>query len=407
MPDAPEQTAIGPDVLRVAMDHARRGVNLQVALRGVLVAFVALTVVFVPPAHDVFACALVAAGYALWALAVFLWTRGGSDAPVRLAWVALLMDLLVLGSLTLLTGLSTPQSWTADVLTAGFLLIPVLAATQLRVHVCAAVAAATLVVYLVAAIATKESNAEPWGSLLLRSAIVAGVGLGCIGLSRIQRSRVDTIGTLVNDRTDLLDQLTGIEEHERRALSEALHDGALQYVLAARQDLEDARDTGDAESFDRIEEALLESSRLLRTTVSELHPAVLDRAGLTAALGDLVRTAAGRAGFVGEVLTDGWPDERTPLDGILYRTARELVGNAAKHAKASTLQLSLTRDDDRVRLVVADDGVGLPADAMTSSLRRGHIGLASHRVRIEAAGGTFTAAPATPSGTVVTVQLPL
>ncbi|GEL22544.1 hypothetical protein PSU4_14980 [Pseudonocardia sulfidoxydans NBRC 16205] len=407
MPDAPERAAIGPDVMRVAMDHARRGVDLQVVLRGVLVAFVALTVAFVPPAHDVFACTLVAAGYAMWALAVFLWTRGGSDAPVRLAWVALLVDLLVLGSLTLLTGLSTPQSWTADVLSAGFLLIPVLAATQLRVHICAAVAGATLVVYLAAAIATQESNAEPWGSLLLRTAIVAGVGLGCIGLSRIQRSRVDTIGTLVNDRTDLLDQLTGIEEHERRALSEALHDGALQYVLAARQDLEDARDTGDAESFDRIEEALLESSRLLRTTVSELHPAVLDRAGLTAALGDLVRTAAGRAGFDGEVSTDGWPDGRTPLDGLLYRTARELVGNAATHAKASTVRLSLAREGDHARLVVADDGVGLPPDAMTTSLRRGHIGLASHRVRIEAAGGTFTAAASAPTGTVVTVDLPL
>ena len=164
---------------------------------------------------------------------------------------------------------------------------------------------------------------------------------------------------------------------------------------------------GDAASFDRIEEALLESSRLLRTTVSELHPAVLDRAGLTAALGDLVRTAAGRAGVVGEVSTDGWPDERTPLDGILYRTARELVGNAAKHASASTLRLSLTGSDGCARLVVADDGVGLPADAMTTSLRRGHIGLASHRVRIEAAGGTFTAAPAAEGGTVVAVQLPL
>ncbi|WP_098957472.1 sensor histidine kinase [Pseudonocardia sp. N23] len=408
MPVAGEPDPIGPDVMRVAMNHARRGVNLQVTLRGVLVAFVALTVAFVPPAHDVLACAIVAGGYALWALAVYVWTRGGgSDAPVRLAWVALLMDVLVLGSLTLLTGLSTPQSWTSDVFAAGFLLIPVLAATQLRAQVCAAVAGATLVAYLAAAIATQEANAEPWGSLLLRTAIVAGVGLGCVGLSRIQRSRVETIGQLVNDRTDLLDQLTGIEEHERRVLSENLHDGALQYVLAARQDLEDARDTGDAGAFDRIEEALRESSRLLRTTVSELHPAVLDRAGLTAALGDLVRTAAGRAGFAGEVSTDGWTQERTPLDGLIYRTARELVGNAATHAKASTLRLSLARLDDRVRLVVADDGIGLPTDAMASSLRRGHIGLASHRVRIEAAGGTFTASPNTPSGTVVTVELAL
>ncbi|MFC7656067.1 hypothetical protein ACFQV8_05545 [Pseudonocardia benzenivorans] len=79
VPTEPEP--VGPDVLRVAMDHARRGVNLQVALRWVLVVFVALTVVFVAPAQQVLSCALIAGGYALWALAVFLWTRGGSDTP--------------------------------------------------------------------------------------------------------------------------------------------------------------------------------------------------------------------------------------------------------------------------------------------------------------------------------------
>ena len=102
-----------------------------------------------------------------------------------------------------------------------------------------------------------------------------------------------TIGRLAQARSGLLAELTGLEERERRALSEHLHDGALQYVLAARFDLDDARETGDPAAFDRLEQALAESTRLLRSTVAELHPAVLARAGLPSALRDLATRGRG------------------------------------------------------------------------------------------------------------------
>ena len=63
-------------------------------------------------------------------------------------------------------------------------------------------------------------------------------------------------------------------------LAEELHDGALQYVLAARQDLEDIRPKDGAESFDRVDYALRESTTLLRSKVTQLHPAVLEQLGL-------------------------------------------------------------------------------------------------------------------------------
>jgi len=405
----PEVTAVEPpEVTAVAMEHARRGVALQVALRWVLVGFVALTVLTVPPPRFVGVCVAIAAGYALWALAVALWTRQGQASAVRLAWLALLVDVVVLGALTLLTGVATPQSWTSDVFTTGFLLIPVLAATQLRRWVCAAVVVPTAVVYFLAAVATREANAEPWTSLLLRSLVVVGVGLGCVGLSRIQRSRVRTIGRLVQARSALLAELTGLEERERQALSEHLHDGALQYVLAARFDLDDARETGDPAAFDRLEQALAESSRLLRSTVAELHPAVLARAGLPSALRDLAAAAAARGGLTIDLDVDGWPPgERTTADALLYRTATELLNNVVKHAQATTASVTLELTDAAARLVVADDGVGLPANASAGALRRGHIGLASHARRIDAAGGRIPSTANPPHGTVVTVELPV
>src|SRR3954468_21599581 len=385
MPAPDISTEVGPEVTASAVEHARRGVRLQVALRWGLVGFVALTVLTVPPAHDVMACAVIAALYAAWALGVALWARH-ERASFRVAWLALVVDVVVLGVLTLLTGVATPQSWTSDVFTTGFLLVPVLAATQLRPWVCAAVVGPTALVYLLAGIATREANAEPWPSLLLRTLIVAGVAVGCVGLSRIQRSRVRTIGRLVRTRTELLGEVAAVEERERRTLSEHLHDGALQYVLAARMDLEDARDTGDPAAFDRLEVALAESTRLLRSTVAELHPAVLERAGLGASLRDLARAAGARGGFAVETTTDGWPaDLRTPADPLLYRTARELLANVEKHAHAQSVTVELSRADGWARLAVADDGVGMSDGAGEQAVGRGHIGLASHAVRIEAA----------------------
>jgi two-component system NarL family sensor kinase len=396
------------EVDAVALQHARRGVALQVALRWVLVGFVALTVIAVPPPRFVGVCAAIAGGYALWALAVALWTRRGHPAAARMAWLALLVDVVVLGVLTLLTGVATPQSWTSDVFTTGFLLIPVLAATQLRVWVCTAVVVPTAAVYFLAAVATQEANAEPWTSLLLRTLVIVGVALGCIGLSRIQRSRVRTIGRLAQARSGLLAELTGLEERERQALSENLHDGALQYVLAARFDLDDARETGDPAAFDRLEQALAESTRLLRSTVAELHPAVLARAGLPSALRDLAAAAAARGGLAVTVDAEGWPaGERTNADPLLYRTAAELLNNVVKHAEAGAATVTLELADETARLVVADDGVGMPENAAGGALRRGHIGLASHTLRIDAAGGRFTSAANPPHGTVVTVELPV
>jgi len=291
---------------------------------------------------------------------------------------------------------------------SGFVLVPVLAAATLRPRVCAAVAGPAVLVYLAAGIATQSANEEPWASLLLRTLAVAGVAVASVGLSWIQRSRVSTIRSLVQARTELLAELTDLERRERRTLSEQLHDGALQYVLAARQDVDEARDTGAAEAFDRLDEALLESSRLLRSTVAELHPAVLERAGLPAAVRDLVASAAARGGFAAEVDLDGWPaDRRTPVDGLIYRTARELLGNVVKHAGAGLVHVGLTLVDGDARLTVSDDGVGVAQADVARRLGEGHIGLASHALRLEAAGGGLTVRPASAGGTVATVTLPV
>ena len=280
-----------------------------------------------------------------------------------------------------------------------------MAATELCPRVCAAVVIPTVVVYLAAAIATQDANAEPWASITLGTCVLAGVGAGCIGLSAIQRSRVMTISSLARDRTHLLAELISLERRERQVLAEHLHDGALQYVLAARQDLDEIGGDAD-EAVPRVRQALDESSRLLRSTVTELHPAVLERVGLPAALGDLVRRAAAQGRRTALLDVHHWPAQRTSADTLLFGAARELLSNVVKHSHATSVDVALGLWGPFARLVVADNGRGLPTDAAPRGPADGHIGLASHALRIEAAGGRLTLRPGRPTGTVVTVELP-
>src|SRR4051794_23577723 len=115
-----------PELLAILVAHAYRGVRVQVFLRLVLLLFMAATLVFEPPADDVVACTLIIAWYALWTVGVWVWaSRGGVD-PIRWIWVALVVDTCVLGVLALVAGISSEQSWTADILGNGLFLIPLL-----------------------------------------------------------------------------------------------------------------------------------------------------------------------------------------------------------------------------------------------------------------------------------------
>jgi two-component system NarL family sensor kinase len=203
----------------------------------------------------------------------------------------------------------------------GLFLIPLIAAAQLSPRISGMIAIPTVVAFVATSWITKSSNDEPWASILLSTTVLAGLAAGSVALSRIQRSKVETIEQLAGQRTQLLEQLLGLE-NERQALAERVHDGALQYVLVARQDLDDVRG-GSAEAVVRVESALGEASQLLRDVARELHPEVLARLGLKSALAHLAASVGTRSDLAVEVDSQTWPDdERSDADHVLYSGAR-------------------------------------------------------------------------------------
>ena len=104
---------------------------------------------------------------------------------------------------------------------------------------------------------------RPRTSTLVHVVATLAVGAGCVGLTIVQRSRVLTISRALAERERLLRQLLDVECRERQQLADRLHDEALQYVLAARMDFEEACDRLSPDAVRRIDVALSRASAFL------------------------------------------------------------------------------------------------------------------------------------------------
>jgi two-component system NarL family sensor kinase len=402
-----------PGLARTLVAQRYRGVKLQFGMRVALVLFLVATLALTPPAPYTTQCALVVLAYAGWCGALAFWAARDDMGPVRRGWLLLVVDASALSAITLVAGRSADHTWTSDILVYGFFLIPIVAAAQVRPLVCGWVCAATELAFVVSSSVNRVPNGEPWRSVILHSLVLAALSAGCVALSFIQRWRLITIAALASERSALLQELLGLERRERSDLAERLHDGALQYVLAARQDLTELIETHPDASvmatLDRLDLAMTEAGALLRSTVAQLHPAVLEGAGLPAALRDLATDLERRTDVAVEIDVPGsWVSSGS--DPLLYSAARELLTNVGKHARAAHARVLLigrgaANGSGQVALVIADDGCGM-SDDREQKVARGHIGLASLGIRVAAAGGSVSVSTAHGRGTEVVVSLP-
>ena len=225
----------------------------------------------------------------------------------------------------------------------------------------------------------------------------------------IERNRHEhEIEVLAEQRGRLVAQTLEAEERVRRRVSEAIHDGSLQDLLAARQDLVEAGEGhgDDARGLlNRGREGIERAVGGLRQAVQDLHPVVLQHAGLEAALMAAADHAAGTGGFVPRVSVD--PQACGPRDDLVLSLARELLANAAKHAGAGVVTVTVAAGPAGIALEVADDGAGMGHGRVADAPRGGHIGLASVAERVEAIGGTLEIVSEPGAGTAVKTLLPL
>ena len=183
------------------------------------------------------------------------------------------------------------------------------------------------------------------------------------------------------------------EDRARRGISEALHDGPLQDLLALGHDVERLRPAGESDEahLSRVRDGLARAVRQIREVMLDLHPVQLQVGGLQSALQAICAQQAATAGYACAVEIE--PAAAGRRDELVMSLARELLRNAAKHARAGEVLVRVALEDGALRLDVIDDGVGIPPERLGEALGEGHIGLASSRERAEAIGGSFRVGP--------------
>jgi two-component system NarL family sensor kinase len=348
------------------------------------------------PNRPAFAIALLL--YAVWSAAalVVVYLR-----PVgsRFALAATVVDVCAVTILVLLSGGAFSQARVA------YFIVPIAVAFRFRPLVTAIAAAGTVVAYLAQALVHPAAGRpEAIRFVALFAGFLAWVGLAAVLLSAVLARRTRRIADLAAMRERLLADTLNAEERERKALAEGLHDHAIQNLLSARHDVEEAAQELDHPALRRAEETLGETLDDLREAIFELHPQVLDAVGLAGALPAVAERAARRGGF--RVHFELRSRSRHPQERLLLAVAGELLANVAEHAEATDVTVTLADEDGEVVLRVDDDGRGFRQADAGQLLGAGHIGLATHGVRVESAGGRLVVRSAPGAGTTAEVRLP-
>ena len=321
------------------------------------------------------------------------------EAGERFALVATAIDIAAIGMLAVLSGGAYSHARLA------FFLVPVAVAFRFRPSITALAVVVTTATYVIQAAAhPAASQPDAVRFIATQAGFLAWVGVACVMLSRLLERRTELAARLVADRARLLTDALEAEQRERKALAESLHDNAIQNLLSARHELEEAAETVTHPALARADEALVAAAGQLREAVFDLHPYVLEAAGLEAALRSIANEAAARGRL--RLRLDLHCPDRHDGDQLVFSAARELLSNVVRHADASGVAVRLAEANGDLVLVVEDDGRGFPPGLPDERLADGHIGLAAQRVRIESAGGRMELFSAPGDGTRIEVRIP-
>jgi PAS domain S-box-containing protein len=197
-------------------------------------------------------------------------------------------------------------------------------------------------------------------------------------------------------------RIVAASDEARRRIERDLHDGTQQRLASLGLSVRAAEalvpsDRSDLRAeLSQIATGLGDAIADLQELSRGIHPAILSRGGL----GPALRTLARRSAIPVEL--DVTTDTRfpAPVEAAAYYVASEALANAAKHAHASHVEVSLAPRDDRLLLSIRDDGVGGADPARGSGL----VGLTD---RVEALGGSIRVRSRPGDGTHITAELPL
>ena len=254
---------------------------------------------------------------------------------------------------------------------------------------------------------------------------LAGFAAGAIESAQLvesERARVAAVADAVaaaeqaRARRVMLGEVFAAQEAERARVSRDLHDDvgqALTSVLLGLRLVERSLDGDDVDLVDarglvaEVRELVGDALVGARRLAFELRPTVLDDIGLAPALARLADDVAGRSGLSVEVAVHGLDgDIRVggEFETVVYRVVQEALTNVVRHADATTVSVTVTLANGRLRALVEDDGDGFDPGAPLSGR---HLGVAGMTERSELVGGTLMVDSRPGHGATIRLEVPI
>jgi signal transduction histidine kinase len=227
-----------------------------------------------------------------------------------------------------------------------------------------------------------------------------------------QRRMIDELADLHHDLSQAERERVLREERERIAaeLHDRIEQGIFTLGLRVNAILERepvtepiAKDLGD------VRQLAVHTSEAVREAIFALSLPRPAAGGLLAELRSLVRQTGKSDGLEADLVVSGTPLKLgKESEQTLYILAREALANVVRHARAHRVLVSLRYSDDRVDLVIQDDGTGASEQILRHYQDSStHFGMKRSRRQVEDLGGSFEVKNGEESGLAIRVQIPV
>jgi len=208
---------------------------------------------------------------------------------------------------------------------------------------------------------------------------------------------------------NLAEKTALLREEERKRIAREVHDELGQILTALRMDVAllalrfGEGNTALLEKTQGMTVLLDQANGCVRNIVSNLRPAALD-IGIIPALRWLCNEYAVHSGSSCVLHTNEEQVDLSEVRGVaVFRIVQELLTNAARHARASSVKITLAQLDDNLHIAVCDNGKGFDPALQEKSQSYGLLGI---RERAIALGGQVEIVSAPEQGTAVTIVVP-
>ena len=224
-------------------------------------------------------------------------------------------------------------------------------------------------------------------------------------VATLARTFNEMLERLEAERRESARQALRVQEGERTRVARELHDEVGQTLTAMMLQIESLAAKIPEDLRDELDE-LRETARLGATDVRRiavrLRPEALEDLGLQSALSALATSFGEHAGLRIDRRLQRVEALSEEQELVIYRVAQEALTNVARHARASSVELSLEQAADVVTLRVCDDGRGLPSDTPGSTT-----GFRGMRERAMLIGAQLSIVSPETGGTEIILRVPL